>query len=224
MNHYLKLLSSTILVGGISVVAAESAKPFSNFYVGVGTGYSMMNAISRTDIPVRFGGNIIGVTTSKKSLHSHGVTGKIFAGYEILSSSNLYGALEGYVVLDHQKATYEANAVGVIPYSEKFSRQFAGGLRAKLGWSLNDTVVLYGLVGAEVSRFSLKGNLNGKQSLWAATPGIGASFVLSEKTKLILEITRSCYKAFKKADSAASSSTRIKPAVNMVSVGLSLTI
>jgi hypothetical protein len=220
MNHYkyLKLLSSAILVGGISVVAAESAKPFSNFYVGVGTGYSMMNGISRMDVSGLF------PISNKKSLHSHAIIGKIFAGYEILSASHVYGALEGYFLLDSQSADYQFNDGQSI--SEKLSRKTALGFRAKLGGALTETVILYGLLGAERSQFSLKGDLglSGKQSLWAITPGIGASFILSEKTKMSLEISRSCYKAFKIVSPTGSASTRIKPAVNTVAISIALSI
>ena len=218
MNHYkyLKLLSSAILVGGISAAAADTAKPFSNFYVGVGTGYSMMNGVSQT---------VLGGVKSKKSMHSHSIIGKIFGGYEILSVSKIYGALEGYFLLDNQNAKFQ-QALGGLSLNESLSRKTAWGIRGKLGGALNETVILYGLIGAEASKFSLKGagGLGKKRSLWAITPGVGASFVLSEKTKLSVEVSRSCYQSLKAMDSRVGTSIKIKPAVNSVAIGISLAI
>ncbi len=221
MNHYkyLKLLSSAILVGGISAVAAESAKPFSNFYVGVGTGYSIFNGRSVS---------VADTTSNKKQIHSQGFLGKIFGGYEVLSSSNIYGAVEGYFLFDPQKATYESGTAPALD-QEKFSRKAAFGARGKLGTSFNETVVVYGILGVETSQFTLESTSDGfpktvkRKFLWAAVPGAGLTIALSAKTKLGIEYTYARYQMFNTtwANRTINSSFKVRPSVNTISVGVS---
>ena len=221
MNHYkyLKLLSSAILVGGISAAAADTAKPFSNFYVGVGTGYSIFNGRSVS--------GTAGVI-SKKQFHSQGFLGKVFGGYEVLASSNIYGAVEGYFLFDPQKATYGSENGGATD-QEKFSRKVVFGARGKLGASFNETVIAYGILGVETSRFVLntENSLGSKNSrnkfLWAAVPGAGLNMALSEKTKLIVEYTYARYQVFNTewVDSGYNSVFKVRPSVNTISVGIS---
>lgn len=216
MNHYLKLLSSAVLVGGISVVAAESAKPFSGPYIGIGTGYSIFNGRSISNA---------GGVDNKKQLHSQGFIGKIFAGYEALSVSNIYGGVEGYFLLDPQNSTYSVS-LGGPAYTEKFSRKIAFGLRGKLGGSITDSVILYGILGGEGSQFTLNASNSSnkkKKTLWAAVPGVGMSVALGEKTKLLVEYTYSRYQVFSSAwtQGISSYSFKVRPSLNTISVGVS---
>ncbi len=225
MSHYkyLNLLSSVILVGGISAVAAESAKPFSNFYVGVGTGYSIFNGRSVSGVS-----DVNYNSSMKKQLHSQGFLGKVFGGYEALSSSSIYGAAEGYFLFDPQKSTYENKVEGTEVDQEKFSRQIAFGIRGKLGASLNETVIAYGILGAEKSRFTFDSKSNGqkktqKKYLWAVVPGAGMSVSLSGKTKLTIEYTYARYQVFSSQlvnGYGVNCSNKVRPSINTLSVGI----
>jgi len=215
----LTVLSVPTLALSNTYVAPEN--PFHGFYVGAG-----LNAIDLNDKMTITSPN---TPSSTYQGGQHNVGGTLFAGYGIPIQQFYLGAelFYRYAPTNDKSQTITFTS-GSSNSFDKVKTDRDGGLAIKAGYRVAPNTLLYLLLGAEYSRIkvtnqstdsSAHNNAFSKNKL-GFMPGIGIATFLTNHLLLNLQYTYTSYSSFSYTPADNSSTTKIEPKRNIVTIGL----
>ncbi|HLD95713.1 MAG TPA: outer membrane beta-barrel protein [Alphaproteobacteria bacterium] len=147
-----KILLAAAAIITATAAQAESAS-FSGFYAGVHGGVSQLNGQSTKT-----------QTGSSDQRDDFGKAGAVFgfhAGYGMMLSSNVYGALEAYLGFNSAKIEVNKTDTG----KGEIKKKNFYGLAARFGYLFNSSTMLYGRLALEAGKIEAKSISNGTDIL-----------------------------------------------------------
>jgi opacity protein-like surface antigen len=239
-----KFINTGIILAILSTLIFSSpalAKPyFTGPYVGAGVGVVSQTAKSNIDYDAR-PRDLAFVTLLEKDidLGKHGINANVFLGLGHTFNSSYYLGGELFVNYFSPEIKDKLDVGSPFFYSTKINDPYSLGADIRLGYVIFQRIMLYGLIGADYTKFKIKNAIfsgiytipqnsdSFNKYLWGILPGIGVEVGLTSHISLRTQYTYTFYPSFSDtvtlppAAATLIVKTKIKPSRGLFTASLS---
>ena len=187
--------------------AALATPYFNGPYVGAGLGVVTSTAKTNMDHDLT-NGTVDDALKKDMDLGQHGVNANLFLGLGHTFNNSYYLGGELFANYFSPEMKAKVNIISPFFYSTKIKNPYSFGADIRLGYVIFQRVMLYGLIGADYTKFEIKneiypGSYNIPQSsdsfnkyIWGIVPGFGVEIGLSNHFSLRTQYTYTFYPSF----------------------------